>query len=322
MRLPLKLALRDLRGGLAGLGLLWLCLAVAIAGLASVTSLASSVDRAIADNGRQLLGGDLMLSVAQRDAGIEEKAAIDAIGPSSKSVTTRAMLVAADGRSLLSELSGVDSAWPLVGKVDWARDSKRPAGNEIAIGREIAERLELAIGDRLRVGRASYRVSGIIDKAPGASGFALAPPSVMDEAGLATSGLIQPGSISSTSYRILLPEDADGEAVGKAYQRRFPEGGWRAITREEAGAGTRRFIDRLGQMLLLVALSALAIGGLGMSSAAAAFAATRRPSIAILKLVGATRRTVDVMLLAEIGLIASAAILVGLGIGAAAPALV
>ncbi|HET9397865.1 MAG TPA: FtsX-like permease family protein, partial [Sphingomicrobium sp.] len=134
--------------------------------------------------------------------------------------------------------------------------------------------------------------------------------------------LIQPGSISTTSYRILLPPDADGEAAGKAFQRRFAEGGWRSTSRDEAGAGTRRFIDRLGQMLLLVALSALAIGGLGMSSAAAAFAASRRPSIAILKLVGASRRTVDTMLLAEIGLIAATAILAGLAVGAAAPALV
>ena len=321
MIMAIRLALRDLRGGLSGLGLLWLCLAVAIAGLASVTSLASSVDRAIADNGRQLLGGDLMVSVAQRPANEEERLAIEGLGRASKSVTTRAMLVAPNGRSLLSELSGVDAAWPLAGKIEWSA-GRRPAGNEIAIGREVAERLEVGVDDQLRVGRAAYRVSGIINKAPGASGFALAPPSVMDEAGLAASGLIQPGSISSTSYRIVLPDGVDTEATGKAFQRQFPEGGWRAITREESGSGTRRFIDRLGQMLLLVALSALAIGGLGMSSAAAAFAASRRPSIAILKLVGAERRTVDTMLLAEIGLIASLAILVGLVVGAFAPAVV
>jgi putative ABC transport system permease protein len=322
VNLPFRLALRDLRGGLSGLGLLWLCLAVAIAGLASVTSLASSVDRAIADNGRQLLGGDLMVTVSQREANGEEKAAIDQLGQSSKSTTTRAMLVAADGRSILSELSGVDSAWPLAGKLELAPGGKRPQGPEIAIGHEIAERLDLKTGDQLRAGRASYRVSGVIEKGPGASGFALAPPSVMDEAGLTMSGLIQPGSISTTSYRIVLQPGTDGEQAGKSFQRQFPEGGWRATSREEAGAGTRRFIDRLGQMLLLVALSALAIGGLGMSSAAAAFAASRRPSIAILKLVGATRRTVDTMLLTEIGLIAATAIFAGLAVGAAAPALV
>ena len=110
--------------------------------------------------------------------------------------------------------------------------------------------------------------------------------------------------------------------AGKAFQKRFPEGGWRSTSRDEAGSGTRRFIDRLGQMLLLVALSALAIGGLGMSSATAAFAASRRSTIAILKLVGASRSTVNAMLLAEIGLIAGFAILVGLVAGAMTPALV
>ena len=322
MTLPLRLALRDLRGGLRGLGLLWLCLAVAIAGLASVTSLASSVDSAIAANGRELLGGDLMLSVAQREGSADERVAIDALGRSSKSVTTRAMLVAPDGRSLLAELSGVDANWPLAGKIEWVPGGKMPRGAEVAIGREIAERLSLGVGGQIRIGRATYRISSIIEKMPRAGGFALAPPAVMDEAGLALSGLIQPGSLTSTSFRILLPPGADPEAIGKAFQRRFADGGWRATGRDEAGAGTRRFIDRLGQMLLLVALSALTIGGLGMSSAAAAFAASRRPTIAILKLVGATRRTVSAILLAEIGLIASLAILAGLAVGAATPALV
>lgn len=320
MKQALRLALRDLRGGLKGLGLLWICLAVAIGGLAAVTSLASSVDSAIAANGRELLGGDLALSVAQRDASSDEKAAINALGRSAKIVTTRAMLVAPDGQSQLAELSGVDGSWPLAGKIEWR--GTRPAGNSAAIGREIAERLNLDLGSMVRIGRAEFRVSAIIDKMPRSSGFALAPPVVMDEAGLAASGLIQPGSISATSYRVILPANADPELAGKDFQRRFADGGWRATTRDEAGQGTRRFIDRLGQMLLLVALSALAIGGLGMSSAAAAFAASRRPAIAILKLVGATRRTVNAILLIEIGLIAGLAILAGLVAGAFVPGLV
>ena len=322
MRSAFRLAIRDLRGGLSGLGLLWLCLAIAIAGLASVTSLASSIDTAIAANGRQLLGGDLMLSVAQRVATPDERAAMDSLGRSSKSVTTRAMLVGADNRSMLTELSGIDSAWPLAGRLDLAPGGHRPEGAEIAIGREAADRLGVKPGEVLRVGGASYNISAIIEKMPSASGFALAPPALMDEAGLAKSGLVQPGSLTTTSYRLVLPEGADPEAAGKSFQQRFPEGGWRASNRGDAGGGTRRFVDRLGQMLLLVALSALAIGGLGMSSAAAAFAASRRPSIAILKLIGTPRSTINAMLGIEIGLIAALAILAGLAIGALAPALV
>jgi putative ABC transport system permease protein len=322
VRPAIGLAIRDLRGGLSGLGLLWLCLAIAIAGLASVTSLASSIDRSIAANGRQLLGGDLLLSVAQREANSEEQAAMDALGPSAKSVTTRAMLVASANRTILSELSGIDSRWPLAGSLEFAPGGTRPKGAEIAISSEIATRLGLRQGEDIRVGGMAYRISAIILKMPSASGFALAPPALMDEQGLARTGLIQPGSISTTSYRLVLPPTADPEAAGKSFQQRFPEGGWRASDRGDAGGGTRRFVDRLGQMLLLIALSALAIGGLGMSSAAAAFAASRRPSIAILKLVGAPRRTINTMLAVEIALIAGLAIIAGLAVGALAPALV
>jgi putative ABC transport system permease protein len=229
VKTALRLALRDLRGGLSGLGLLWLCLAVAVAGLASVTSLASSIDSAIAANGRQLLGGDLMLSVAQREATAEEKAVMNSLGRSSKGITTRAMLVGPGGRSMLTELSGVDSRWPLAGRLELAPAGHRPEGMEIAIGRDVADRLGVTTGDNIRVGGTTFRISAIIDKMPSASGFALAPPAIMDEAGLAATGLIQPGSISTTSYRLVLAVGADPEAVGKGFQQRFPEGGWRSV---------------------------------------------------------------------------------------------
>jgi putative ABC transport system permease protein len=317
----LSLARRDLKGGLGGLGLLWLCLAIAIAGLSSVTSLASSIDRAIAAEGRSLIGGDLLLTVAQRDASSDERAAIEALGRSSKSVGTRGMVVAQSGESMLIELTGADAAWPLAGTLELAA-GRRPGDGEIAVGTAAAERLGLKPGDTVRLGQAALRVSGIIGKMPRGSGFDFAPPALVSEAGLAATRLIQPGSISSTSYRLVLPGGADPQRVGKGFQARFPDGGWRATDRNDAGSGTRRFIDRLGQLLLMVALSALAIGGLGMSSAAAAFAASRRQSIAILKLVGAQRRTIHTMLLIELGLIAGLAILAGLAVGAAAPALV
>ena len=299
---------------------MWLCLAIAIAGLSSVTSLASSIDRAIASEGRALIGGDLVLSVSQRDANPAERAAITALGRWSKNAGTRGMIVAPGGESMLVELTGADAAWPLLGRLGIERRApgRRRNRDRARRGRPARARR----GDMLSLGRAALRVSGIIDQYPSGSGFAFAPPALVTEAGLAATRLIQPGSLSSTTYRLVLPAAADPEAVGKAFQQRFPDGGWRATDRTEAGSGTRRFIDRLGQLLLMVALSALAIGGLGMSSAAAAFAASRRQSIAILKLVGAPRRTIHAMLLIELGLIAGLAIVAGLIVGAAAPALV
>src|SRR5262249_7923045 len=155
------------------------------------------------------LGGDLSLSVAQRDATSDELAAIHTMGRTSKSVMTRSMLIAPDGRSQLVELTGVDANWRLAGAVDWGLGGRRPSGAEVGVGHEVAERLGLKLGEQVRFGRANYRIVSIIQKMPGQSGFALSPPAIVDEAGLAASGLIQPGSISTTNYRVLLPEGAD-----------------------------------------------------------------------------------------------------------------
>ena len=50
-----------------------------------------------------LLGGDLMLSVAQREATSEEKAAIEQLGRSSRTVSLRAMVVGPGERTVLAE---------------------------------------------------------------------------------------------------------------------------------------------------------------------------------------------------------------------------
>lgn len=316
----LRLALRDLRGGLRGLGLLWLCLAISVAAIASVLSLASSIDRAISSHGRELLGGDLALSVAQRAARPDELTALRALGPVSKAVTLRATIVAPGGRTQLAELSGVDARWPLAGALKLA-SGRPPAASEVALGADLAERLAIRAGDRVRIGYGEFRVSGIIESMPSLSGFALAPPALMDETSLAATGLVQPGSLYATSYRLLLPQGADPRETAKAFRLRFDDGGWNALDRTQAGGGTRRFVDRVGEMLLLIALAALAAGGVGIASAAQAFSASRRPAIAILKLVGAGRRTIGGMLVIELSIIVLAALALGLGIGALVPSL-
>ena len=321
--LAFRLARRDLKGGLGGLGLSWPCLAVAVAGVAGSPALPRRSIRAIASQGRE---------PDRRRPDADRGTARGSAAPNAPGAGARQ-----DRRAA----SAPAPCWSRAGRTDAPRADRRrcgvavgrgarisraaggaPRGAEVAIGRAAADRLGLDRGDRLRIGRADFTVSAIIERLPRDAGFALAPPALVDEAGLALTGLVQPGSLTSTSFRVLLKGRRDPEAVGRAFQRQFPDGGWRASDRNDAGSGTRRFVDRLGQMLLLVALSALAIGGLGMASASAAFAASRRPSIAILKLVGAPRATINLMLLVELGLVAGLAILAGLAVGAAAPALV
>nr|WP_255554603.1 FtsX-like permease family protein [Sphingomicrobium sp. B8] len=315
----MTLARRDLRGGLGGLGLLWACLLLSVAGLAAVLSLTAAMDKAIGDNQRAILGGDLLLSIANREATEEELAAMRDIGPVSHMVETRGMLNAPDGTAL-AELRSIDENWPLAGEVTF--DGERPEGLSIAIDPLLSDRLLLEVGDTARLGFATVTIGAIIDEMPQGGAFNLAPPILLTEEAMDATGLIVPGSIVSHEYRMLIEDGRVPEEVGRAFQERFEDAGWREVARGEAAGGVQRFVARTGDMLLLIALAALGIGTLGIASAARAFAASRRATVARLKLVGAQRKTLAGMLGLELAAVALAALIPGLLLGMLAPGIV
>ncbi|WP_265587660.1 ABC transporter permease [Sphingomicrobium arenosum] len=313
-----RLARRDLKGGRAGLGLLFACLLLSVAGLAAVLSLVASMNSAIADNGRALLGGDLLVSQAQRVATSEERAAMEGLGTVSEGVATRAMLRQGEEIALI-DLRGVDGAFPLAGTLEL--EGARPASDdEIALGRAVAAQLGLGLGDRVALGQGDYRVSGLIDRMPGGT-FLWAPPALVTPGGLGRSGLVVPGSLVDYQYRIALRNPAALEGAEEELIAALEPIGWEARTREGAGQGTQRFVALAGDMLLVIAIAALGIGALGIGAAMRAFAASRQAAVARLKLVGAQRRDLGAMLGLEITLAVGLALIPALAIGAAVPPL-
>ncbi len=131
MNLPLRLAVRDLRGGLSGLRLLAICLFLGVLALAGVGSLSYAIVGGLAERGQAILGGDVQLSVSQREASAEEVAAFRGQGTLSHVTRMRAMAARLDGaESVLVELKGVDEADPLFGtlRLQPGARSPRPRG--------------------------------------------------------------------------------------------------------------------------------------------------------------------------------------------------
>ena len=61
-----RFALRDLRGGLAGLRIFCLCIALGVAAIVGVESLAKALDDGLGLQGRVILGGDASFSLIHR----------------------------------------------------------------------------------------------------------------------------------------------------------------------------------------------------------------------------------------------------------------
>lgn len=315
-----RLARRDLLGRFRGLRLLFICLLLGVTTLAAIGSLTAAITGELAARGQTILGGDLEASLSQRSATPAERAALDRAGRVSETLRTRAMARAGD-RAILTELKGVDAAYPLYGQVEGASLAGL-AADEIVIDRALAERLQLRPGATLRYGDASFRVRGVMTAEPDrvGEGFTLGPVALVSLDGLARTNLLRPGALYTAKYRIRTGADPAPAVDGLKAQ--LASAGWSFKTRAEAAPGANRFFERMGQFLLLIGLAALVIAGIGVSNGVASYLDMKRNGIATLKILGATSADIARIYLLQIGAVAAAAVLLGLVLGALLPPLI
>ncbi len=226
-------------------------------------------------------------------------------------------------RPTLVEAKGVDGAYPLYGTMRLESGVRRgpPPVGSIWIGKDLASRLDLKVGERVKFGEKAFLIDGTIAEEPDrlGEGFTLGPVAIIGLGDLPATQLIQPGSLYESKYRVRLPDAANPEAVGKALTAQFPQAGWEITDRSNGAPGTRRFIERMGQFLSLVGLAALVIAGIGVGNGVASYLAGKRPGLATLKVLGADSATVLRIYGLQILAVAAVSIFAGLVVGALAP---
>ncbi len=102
-------------------------------------------------------------------------------------------------------------------------------------------------------------------------------------------------------------------------QAEFPRSGLRLRDRYDAAPGIRRLIDRLEYFLGFIGLASLVAGGLGVSGAVTAYLEVKKPSIAVLKALGADGGLIRNLYLIQIAILAALGIAIGVALGAACP---
>ncbi|MDB5737655.1 MAG: hypothetical protein JWO65_1323 [Sphingomonas bacterium] len=325
MRLAWRLALKDLRGGLGGLRLLAICLFLGVAAIAGVGSLSSAIVAQLGFQGREILGGDIEVTMSQRQATVDERAAIATLGRVSETGELRAMAGRADGAdAALVQLKAIDRAYPLYGTLGIVPGGQRIGPGRVLIAPVLADRLHVHIGQPLRIGDATLTIAGLIASEPDkvGDGFSLGPTALVDMPTLAATGLVQPGSLYSWNYRIALPPGSDAAATADRFRKATLSSGWRVRDASDAAPSTRRFIEQIGQFLTLVGLTALLIAGIGVGNGVGAYLDAKRAGIATLKTLGASSRLIFLVYLIEIGLVTIASVILALVAGAFVPALV
>jgi putative ABC transport system permease protein len=329
--LALRLARRELRAGLRGLRVVLACLALGVAAIAAVGTLRAGVEHGLAAEGRRILGGDLEIEGGAQRLPDTLRAWLRARGAAvSDVVTMRSMLVAPGGQRLLVELKAVDGAWPLVGQA--RTDPPMPLSEALAPQGEAAdalaeplvfERLGVAPGAELRLGRATVVLRGRLTDEPDrvASALSLGPRVLIGTAALAGTGLLQPGAIVEYRLRAVLASGDTPAAATAALRTAFPDTGWRIRDAHEAAPGIARFVDQVSLFLTLVGLTALLVGGIGVANGVQAWLTAKARGIATLRCLGAAPRLVFLVCLIQVLALAALGVVAGVAAGGALPVL-
>ena len=330
-RLAWRFARRELRGGVGGFRVFLACLALGVGAIAGVGSLSDAVVGGLRADAKSLLGGDVSIQLVHQRASEAERDYLAASGVLSEVSTMRSMVRRRDGaRRSLVELKAIDAAYPLYGNLDIApgQDHDTLLGFDgavwgVAVDPNLLSRLDIAIGDTVRVGDADFVVRGEIirepDRASASVGLILGPRVLISREGLAQTGLLQPGSLINHSYRLRLPDTVDPAVWRRDLNAAFPDATWRVQTTDNAAPRLDWLLQRLTLFLTLVGLTVLLVGGVGVANAIRAYLERKTGVIATLKCVGASHAIVFRTFFLQVMALAGLGIALGVVVGALVP---
>jgi len=329
MPVALRLALRELRGGLSGFKIFMACLILGVTAIAAIGSLTQAIQDGMEREGQTILGGDMEISQRSEQASPELLAWMEDQGTVSSSARFRTM-GRIDGQpdSTIVELRAVDSLYPLYGEFLTSPAlstsellEKRNDRWGTAIDPLLANKLDVKVGDVMRFGRVRAEVRAFITQEPDKAnlGFQLGPSAFLHRDALEETGLVTTGSLIEFIYKIRMPAEADIKAAREDLRETFEDATFRVRDRGTSAPGLRRFIEQMGMFLTLVGISALIVGGVGVGNAVRGYMDRKTKTIATLKILGAPGSTVFKTYFMQVMLIGLVAIVVGLTLGAMLP---
>ncbi|MEM7346036.1 MAG: FtsX-like permease family protein [Chloroflexota bacterium] len=284
-----------------------LCVALSMVTLVSLGGFSDSVNQVLTQDSRELHAGDIIIQ-SSRPLEMPLADAVDTLVAEGE--VERAKLyefisivrVTAEDNSLLSTIKVVEPKYPFYGEVvlESGRDFQAvlTSGN-IVVAQAVLERLNLQLGDPLRIGEATLTIQDVVLEEPDrpVELFSFGPRIFVAEADLEAIDLISDRSRVRFTTLLQVPDEGNINSLAAQLQAVSTD-------REEvetfrtAESGVRRFLDNFIFFLSLVGVFTLLLAGIGIQSSLTAVLKEKETTIAIVKTMGATHRFVTVNYLA------------------------
>ena len=312
----LKMAWRETRASWRHFLYFLVCIAVGVGALVGVSLFGANVERAVTQEARGLLGGDLEIRLS-RPISAKGQAVLDILGDRGIATTHVSELVAMAARTDRStmtgqpvqiiELKAVEPDYPFYGTLrleprenltELLRSDARRCPGQSCFGVVVQEslliRMGLAVGDQLKIGQGLFVITGVVRTEPDriANAFSLGPRVLMSQEGLRAAELVKLGSRIRERYLLKIPQTMAPEPLLYELRGQLVSESARVSGYRDAQPQLKQFLEQLTRYLGLIGLTALFVGGLGVATSIHAFVREKLTTIAILKTVGADSATV------------------------------
>jgi len=326
-----RIAARELKASRGKFVFVILSVAIGVAALTGVRGFSSSFRSMLLLRARSIMAADLSARMTRR-ATPDEADGLHAITESGVKLTpvTELLSMASAAKSmdpLLVSLKAVDpEQYPFYGDVDLqpAIELKKAlSGDSVAVGDDLLLRLNLHVGDQIKVGGKLFTIAAVVENEPDrlSGSFAAGPRVLMSQNALDTTGLLQPGSHAAQRLLFKLPAGTQGHPVSDEavaglktqLEKLLPDA--QISDYREANPALTKGLDGATGLLSLMSLVALVLGAVGVAMAMRAHLQQRLDSIAIMKSLGAGSTQVMKIYLLQTLLLGLAGGLLGVAMG-------
>ncbi len=277
-----------------------ICVALAMISLVAERGLSESVDRVMRQDARSLAAADVVLksnlpfsnTILESIDRLRHRYAMEM----ARTYTFYSMVRPVDREeSLLTHIKAVEALYPFYGKVELL--SGRPFAEvlqpgSIVVEQSLLDRLQLAIGDKLRIGRTTAVIADVVVREPDRpiDFFALGPRLFAAAEDLPAMDLIQKGSRIRYAMLLKVENEVQIAAIAKELQEPTEKEQVRLDTYDSAQSRVQRFLDNFLFFLSLIAVFTMLLAGIGIQSTVTALLLNRSKAIATLKILGAGYR--------------------------------
>ncbi len=320
----LRLALREGRAARRQIGLYAGAISLGVAALVAISAFRADVTDAIHAESRTLMGADVELRSSTEFAG-KASALLDSLQRTGVPVSrvtsfTSMALATASGTSRLVDVRAVEGGFPFYGRIETApagRWTHLRDGHHALVDPALLVYLGAEIGDTLRLGDAVFIVDAELRRVPGEIGIqaAVGPRVYIAADYVEETNLLQFGSRARYHALLKLPDAAAAEQFVTAHKSLLDGERVRATTAASREEDFREWFAAFTRFLALLGLTALLLGGIATGSAVHVFVRRKLDTVAVLRCLGGTQRTVFAAYLLQAALMGLVGAMVGVVLG-------